>query len=278
MTTHPDFDPAASPVGQDEAVNGQGPSGQAGERAPHGPPPVRLGVRDAVKLGVLGLVITLVGAGVALAVTALLPPQYAARTELLYRISSEQPTGFLREDRTLTTQALLLKSRVVLEPVAVAHGMSVEKLGEQVDVNVMEGSLILEVEVRDADRATGMQLVQAITDRYFDAVRPPEQSELRQYFENQLADIQRRLRELPANAAERPELAVREVDVQGQLDEIRLGIEEESRAEVVVPPYTLEAPVSPRPVLAVATGALTGLMIAIAAIAILVRLRSRTRR
>lgn len=120
--------------------------------------------------------------------------------------------------------------------------------------------------------------MEAISDRYFDAIRPPEQSELRRYFEIQLQDIQRRLRELPVAAAERSETAAREVDVQRQLDEIRLRTAEESRAEVVVPPYSVESPVSPRPTLAVATGAMTGLLIALVAIAVLARLRSRTGR
>ena len=272
-----DFDPARTPAWREDAVNGHGPPRQGVDTTTDGSR-TRLSVREAVKLGALGLVITLVGAGVALIVTAFLPPQYAARTELLYRISSEQPTGFLREDRTLTTQALLLKSRAVLEPVAVANGMSVEQLAEQVNVNLIEGSLLLEVEVHSGDRSTGVRLVEAISARYFDAVRPPEQSELRRYFEIQLQDIQRRLRELPVAAAERPETAVREVDVQRRLDEIRLGTAEESRAQVVVPPYSVESPVSPRPMLAVATGALTGLLIALVAIAVLARLRFRTER
>jgi hypothetical protein len=233
---------------------------------------------DAVKLAVLGLVITLVGAAVALGVTALLPAQYAARTQLLYRISSEQPTGFLREDRTLTTQAFLLGSRTVVEPVAVANGMSTDELTDRLQVHVVEGSLILEVEVHDTDPATALRLVQEISDRYFETIRPSDQPELRQYFETQLAEIQTRLRDLPPTAAERPELAVREVDVQRQLDDVRLGAARESRAEVVVPPYSVGAPVSPRPMFALASGTLTGLLVAMAVVAMLARQRNRARR
>jgi capsular polysaccharide biosynthesis protein len=277
MKTPPEFD-AASSLSQEEALDGQNPRERSSGKATGESAQMRLSVRHVFKLTLLGLVITLVGAGVALIVTVLLPPQYAARTELIYRISSEQPTGFLREDRDLTTQAVLLESRRVLEPVALANGVSVEQLAEQVEANVVEGSLIIELEVRNGDRAIGLQFAQAISDQYFDIVRVSDRPELRQYFENQLKDIQRRLRELPGNAPERPELAVREVDVQRQLDEIRLGISEESRADVVVPPYSVESPVSPRPMLAVATGALSGLMIALVVIAVLARLRSRAER
>jgi capsular polysaccharide biosynthesis protein len=278
MKTPPEFDAASSPFSQEEALDGQNPRERSSGKATGESAQLRLPVRHVIKLSLLGLVITLVGAGVALVVTLLLPPQYAARTELLYRISYESPTGFLREDRSLTTQAVLLESRRVLEPVALANGVSVEQLAEQVDVNVVEGSLIIEVEVRNGDRATGLRFVDAISDQYFEAARVSDQPELRQYFENQLRDIQRRLRELPVPAPERPELAVREVDVQRQLDEIQLGIAEESRAEVVVPPYSVESPVSPRPMLAVAAGALSGLMIALVVIAVLARLPSRAER
>ncbi|TWF78986.1 capsular polysaccharide biosynthesis protein [Pseudonocardia hierapolitana] len=273
-----DFDPASSPLSQEDVRDGQNARELSSDETTGKSLQARLSVRDVIKLAILGIVITMTGVGVALVVTSFIPPQYAARTELLYRISSESPTGFLREDRTLTTQALLLESQRVLEPVAVAHGMGVEQLAEQVDVNIAEGSLIIEVQVRNADRATGLQLVQAISDQYFETVGVPDQPELRQYFENELQEIKRRLSELPVTAAERPALAVREVDVKRQLDEIRLGVSEASRADVVMPPYSVGSPVSPRPMLAVATGALSGLMIALVVVAVLARLRSRAGR
>lgn len=257
-----------------DALNGRGPTDPGAVGTGAGPLG-RIGLRWAIGLAAIGAAITAVGAAAALAVTALLPAQYAARTELLYRISSEQPTGFLREDRTLTTQALLLESRTVLEPVAAAHGLGVDELGELVDAEVLEGSLILEVEVRNGDRAVGLQLVRAISDRYFELVQAPDRPELRRYFETQLSEIRSRLRGLPATAPERPELAQREVDVQSQLDELELALSRESRAEVVVPPYSADSPISPRPTLAVATGGLAGLLVALAVVALLARRRIR---
>ena len=45
-----------------------------------------------------------------------------------YDITAEQPTAFLREDRTLTTQVVLLQSQAVLAPVANAFGMPLRDL------------------------------------------------------------------------------------------------------------------------------------------------------
>jgi uncharacterized protein involved in exopolysaccharide biosynthesis len=67
--------------------------------------------------------ITLLGAAGGLVGSQVIPATYAARAEVLYPITEEQPTGFLREDRNLTTQLVLMRSRAVLGPAAASAGV-----------------------------------------------------------------------------------------------------------------------------------------------------------
>ena len=71
-----------------------------------------------LRLAVVAVMIVVVGAGAGCIVSLLLPTQYAARAELQYNLSQAMPNELLREDRRLTTQLVLLRSRVVLGPVA----------------------------------------------------------------------------------------------------------------------------------------------------------------
>ena len=84
-----------------------------------------------LRLAVLSVVIVVVGAGAGCIVSLLLPKQYAARAEIQYSLSQAMPNELLREDRRLTTQLVLLRSRVVLGPVASANGMTPEDLAKE---------------------------------------------------------------------------------------------------------------------------------------------------
>ena len=122
----------------------------------------------------------------------LIQAQYGARSEILYTLREDQPTGFLREDRNLTTQVVLIDSRPVLEPVAVANGLTVNQLADKVTASVAEGSEIIEIEVRDADRREGLRLVNAVTRQYL-AVANGTADENRTYLEDQLESIEAQL-------------------------------------------------------------------------------------
>jgi len=225
-------------------------------------------------LALVAVLLVVIGAAVALGVTVLLPRHYVARTELIYQISAEQPTGFLREDRSLTTQVVLITSRTVLEPVAVAHGLQVDELTQRVSASIIEGSLVLDIKVEDRQPAVAVELASAISKRYLELVGTSDQPDVRGYLVAQLEEAQRQLRAAPPNALERPELAKRVSDVQQQLDQLQLRISTDSRAHVVVPPYALPDPVSPRPLVGVTTGAVAGLLVAAVVIGVAVRRRS----
>ena len=76
------------------------------------------------------LALLLVGAGRAAgkSVADRMPTHVRRARRRLYPLVQEQPTGFLRQDRNLSTQEVLIASRTVLDPVAVQFGIAVEDL------------------------------------------------------------------------------------------------------------------------------------------------------
>jgi len=231
-------------------------------------------MRQASKLVALTVAITFLGAVVALGVSLLLPREYASRTELVYQISAEQPTGFLREDRNLTTQVELIKSRQVLSAVAASSGLTVPQLEQKVDVTLLEGSLIIDIEVRDPDPQIGRELAKAITDRYMEVSRPVDQPAVRAYLNRELGNIRSQLASASPDAI--GPLRERQAKLQDQLDNLDLRVLGPLPAQVIIPPYSLEEPVSPRPLLGAATGALTGLMIALGLVVFVARRWTRS--
>ncbi|MHA6795980.1 hypothetical protein ACVGVM_21065 [Pseudonocardia bannensis] len=247
----------ASPVQQDT-------------NAGSGSPPRRsLTAREIMKLTVIGLVLIMVGASGSYGVALLLPKEYLARTELLYTITTAEPTEYLREDRTLTTQVLLIEGRSVLGPVATAFGLPVNDLAARVNARVVESSKIIEVQVVDPSPDTALRLVEAIRDKYLDNSTPLENKPALDFLNVQLADVRERQR--TARPEELLSLAEREAAVLSQIDNVRMNTFDATRARTVVPAYALDEPVSPRPAFAGATGGLTAMLVATAVIALLAR-------
>ena len=89
---------------------------------------------------ILGYVVSSMGA-----------PQYGARSEINYPL--DQPSasgGFLREDRTLQTQLVAMKSQAVLQPVADKFKLSIEELSKKVTATVVQDSNVIRVQVVDS--------------------------------------------------------------------------------------------------------------------------------
>lgn len=231
----------------------------------------------------LALAVVLAGAGAGLAAGLLLPPTYAARAEVLYPLAQEEPTGFLREDRTLTTQVVLMQSRTVLSPVATAEGRTVEDLQDSLTVEVLETSEVIAVEVRDRDQEDADRVLRAVLDGYFALDGSAGAGELRTFLDTELAavraalvDARGRLADSSVRAATTVEgeiatLLVREQDLQGQLDELDARTLSEPRPRLATAPYAPAEPVSPRPVLTTLTGFLVGVLAAAAAVALSAR-------
>ncbi|MQA14210.1 MAG: hypothetical protein GEV09_08570 [Pseudonocardiaceae bacterium] len=245
------------------------------------------------RLAGLAVTIVLLGTGAGLLGALVWPSTYAARAELLYPIAQDEPTGFLREDRNLTTQLVLLEGRAVLGPVAAAQGRQVEDdLEDDVTVKVVETSEVIEVEARGGSRDAAMGTLQAIVDRYFALKSSAQPSGVREYLETELtaarsdvADARGRLLQLQAEEAagvgdtaavagaddELQALIAREQDIQSQLDELNIASASGPNAQLLTPAYPVEDPVSPRPLFAAGTGALVGLVVAAGAVALVAR-------
>lgn len=228
-----------------------------------------------IRLVTVGVVLVLLGAGAGLGVGALLPKEYAARADVLYLLTREQPTGFLREDRNITTQLVMVQSRSVLEPVAVEFGTSVEELTAAVSAEVVDQSEVLRIEVRDGDPVFAQNVLTAIVDGYLEVSNNDPRSELHDYLDGQLIDVLGRLGELgpsgAARQAERAALVDREQDLRSRLDDLAVTDVAGPAARVLVPPYVTTDPVSPRPLVTAATGALAGLIVAAIAVAVAAR-------
>jgi hypothetical protein len=231
----------------------------------HRLPPRRLSTDEILRLCLLAGLIVVIGAAIGFVSSWLIQAQYGARSEILYTLREDQPTGFLREDRNLTTQVVLIDSRPVLEPVAVANGLSVDQLADKVTASVAEGSEIIEIEVRDADRQEGLRLVDAVTQRYL-AVANGTADENRTYLEDQLESIEAQLSSPDTTPGLRAELSARRRDVLNRLDTLALT---GPQARQLGASYTTSDPVTPRRALAAAVGAIAALLVAAVVVALL---------
>jgi uncharacterized protein involved in exopolysaccharide biosynthesis len=229
----------------------------------------------------LALVLVVLGAGAGFVVSTLLPDRYVARAELLYTVTREQPTGFLREDRNISTQLVLLRSRTVLAPVAAEWDVAVEDLTAAVAARVVDESEVIDVELVDADPARAQEMLGAVIDRYLEVSPNDARAELRTYLDTELASVLARIDELPPDSVDRQaELAPlvdREQWLRTRLDELEFTDIAGPAATVVVEPYVEGTPVSPRPVVTTAAGATAGLLVAALVVAVVARRLTRPR-
>lgn len=250
-------DGSATAVGQSTGV-GQRPAPHRG-----------LTPRQWLGLGLLATVMVVIGGGVGYASSLVVREQYAARAEVHYNLAEAKPNELLREDRTLSTQLVVLRSRTVLEPAAVIHGLTTEALADKVTAVVVEGSEIIEVEVRDRSPERALRLLETIVTRYLALTNTPTEDPARSYVESELRAVRDSLANPGLRLAQAEVLAQREAALLAELDSIELA--QRAPAEVLTPPYSVSDPVSPRPLFTTATGALTALLLAVAAVALLAR-------
>jgi uncharacterized protein involved in exopolysaccharide biosynthesis len=301
---------------KETSEDGVPPNGRAGQASwqPGSPPPVEAGEatqvmdravqsamaaavgalasrsrRGVVLLNLFALVatITILGAGVALAGALMWPKTYAARAEILFPISHEQPSGgALREDRNLTTQLVLIGGRAVLTPIAAQQDRPVEEVQSHVTASVVQTSEIIQLEVTDRSPDRALQTTQAIVTNYL-ALSQSGQPTLRQRLETELvganttlADAQSRLAAqerlvaagtataatvVPLQSAVQTQQS-RQQQLQGQLDAVNLA----PVAQLLTAPYPAGT-VSPRPVFATVAGGLLGLVLAAVVVAVVAR-------
>jgi hypothetical protein len=231
------------------------------------PPPPRRRLSGGQRSKLVGLAVLLVGLGLALGylVAAVLPTQYAARTTIQYHIAGENTGDFLKTDRNLTTQVVLLTSRNVLGPVAEATGIPVDDLARKTSASIVDASDIIQLEVRDPNRDTGVQLANAIARQYLTVAN---NSGPEGYLRDQLAKVKQQQATTTGDAAS---LAARSAALQSQLDAMNLT---QNQSSVLTPAYSVPAPF-PNRGLSALTGAVCGLVIALLAVVTLARRWSR---
>lgn len=262
--------------------------------------------RDVIRYTLYGLVIVALAATTAYLVASRGERIYGARTEILFERRTEQSTGFLREDRNLTTQLVTLRSRAILGPVAKANGLSVNELAEKLEVGIVESSEIIRVQVNDRSTVKGMKLVGAITKRYLPTAESPAPGETKRFLEGERATIDRDLqartvrsaqleaarlgRATPVDPtplpnadqtlvdAEIKSLLDKRTEVDSRLEAATVDFINRPRVAQITKPYKLDAPVSPKPLNAAAAGGLAGAVIAAITVAVLARRRGPSAR
>jgi uncharacterized protein involved in exopolysaccharide biosynthesis len=251
--------------------------------------------RRLLRLGSIGLAITFLGLLIGYVVGRSGPTVYAARSEVLYEISQERPTGFLREDRSLTTQLALMRSRSVLNSVATSTGMQVEDIEAALTVELVGGSSeIIRVEAQDESSVKALAIVTAVIDRYLTVTREQGTNDALTYLQDArdrvTAEIAGKRSEinqfalpstgtatdprLAAAQAELTSLLSRSDSLSTDIDKLTVGQRTQQRIEVLVPAYALADPVGPRPLLATAGAGLTAALIAAFVVAFLGRRRA----
>jgi uncharacterized protein involved in exopolysaccharide biosynthesis len=251
--------------------------------------------RQRLRLGLIGVAITLLGLMIGYIVGRSGSTVYAARSEVFYEISQERPTGFLREDRSLTTQLALMRSRSVLDSVATATAMKVEDLEAAITVQLVGGSSeIIRVEAQDPSSAKAVAIVTAVVDRYLTVTREQGTKDALTYLQDTrdriATDIANKRSEInqfvvsttgaspdPRLAAAQAELAsllARSDSLSTDIDKLTVGQRTQQRIQVLVPAYALADPVGPRPLVATAGAGLTAALIAAFVVAFLGRRRA----
>jgi uncharacterized protein involved in exopolysaccharide biosynthesis len=245
----------------------------------------------APRLVMLTLTIILLGTAAGLAAALVLPKTYAARAEILYSASQPQQGGDpLQQDRQLSTQLVLFKSRAVLGPVAQKQGRRYEDLDKDVSVSILENSNVIQVEARASTEPVALQTLQAVTNGYLALSGQP--SGVARNLSAQLAEARQNTAQLQARIPQlissvlagtatqtslddaRAQLAAsqaREKALQARIDEITLTGQSGPPAQLLTPPYSLPDPVSPRPPIAAGIGALVGAIAAGTMLAVGVR-------
>lgn len=247
------------------------------------------------RLVLLALTIILLGTAAGLAGALVLPKTYGARAEVLYSVGPEQQSGDpLKQGRDLSTQLVYLKSRAVLGPVAQKEGRQFKDLDKAVTVQVLDNSNVIEVEADGVTKLAALQTLQSVMDGYMTLIGQP--TGVSRNLDTQLADvkantaqIQTRVQQLTTAVAAgtatqaalndaRAQLTGsldREKAIQARIDELNLTGQNGPDAQLLTPPYSVPDPVFPQPLIAAGTGALVGLIVAGAVVAMSVRRRTR---
>jgi capsular polysaccharide biosynthesis protein len=246
---------------------------------PPRPPRRRLVRRQWTRLALLTVILVVLGAVGGSLVAASMPTQYAAHAQVVYALTREQPTGFLREDRNISTQLVLLESRAVLDPVAAEWGTSVDDLTAALSANVMSESEIIDIQFVDSDPERAKDILSWVVQQYLVVANSDARSDVQNYLDSELFTVLDRIdavRSGPASGQDQlAPLVEREQWLRTQLDELRMTDLVGPGALELVQPYVDPTPISPQPAVATGAGAVTGWVVAVLLVALLARRMTR---
>jgi len=268
VTTHP-LEPPVAHVGADPRKSvGGAPS-----------PRRRLVGAQWLRLALLALALIVLGGATGFFAAALMPERYAAQADVLYTVTREQPTGFLREDRNISTQLVMLQSRTVLAPVADEWSVPIDELTAAISASVVEESEVISIRLTDSDPDLARDMLGTVIERYLEVSSNNARAELRDYLDAQLAEVLARMDAIPPGASGRQgELAPlvdREQWLRTRLDELQFTDIAGPEAQVLVQPFVDGDPVSPRPIITTAAGTTVGLIVAALVVAFVGRRMTR---
>jgi uncharacterized protein involved in exopolysaccharide biosynthesis len=253
----------------------------------HAPPSaVGLAIRRLPSVRILALMaaaVVAISGSAALAFSLLSQPIYGAQAEIIFQPSGE--LSVFRAERDMATQEVILRGRAVLEPVARNTGIPVADLQDMISVEILGQSNILRITIGNPDPETARSLAQLVTTEYLvrfssdsaNAVDPAAEHLDRQVqtlsatISKMLDRLERLARERgpgdPPTAEERELRATVTSTLQrmGTLQEELTGLEkkrfQQPEVSLLVPAHRLEGRLRPRPLQALAVGALVGLFL-----------------
>jgi uncharacterized protein involved in exopolysaccharide biosynthesis len=247
-----------------------------------------------MRLVLIAVTIILLGTAAGLAGALILPKTYGARAEVLYSISQDQGGDPLKQDRQLSTQLVLLKSPRLLGDIARKQGRLVKDLDKDVSVKVLDNSNVIQVEADGSSKLVALQTLQAVMDGYLALASQPTGAT--RYLETQLADAQANTQQLQTRVNQLTSAVVagtatqvalndartqltaaldQEKAIQNQINQAKLRGEGGPPVQLLTPPYSLPDVVFPQPLIAAGTGALVGVLVAGAVVALGVRRQTR---
>jgi uncharacterized protein involved in exopolysaccharide biosynthesis len=240
-------------------------------------------------LALMGAMVLAVSAGAALAFGLLTQRLYGAQAEIIFQPSGE--LSVFRAERDMATQELILRGRAVLEPVARMTGIPLEDLQDMVLVEILGQSNVLRITVANPDPETARALAELVTTEYLTNYSASSAIEVDpaadrlerqvQTLSNTLSKMLDRLEQLTRQRGARDPTTAEEQQLrrtitstlqrmgslQDQLTTLEQKRFQQPEVTLLVPAHRLEGLLRPRPVHALAVGALVGLFL-VAAIAL----------
>ena len=212
-------------------------------------------------------------------------------TQLAYAVADRGPTMFAAQAQVqyqgtswVETQSERVKSRTLLEPVAIAHDIPIEEFEDNWEAGQVPGTQILQFAYRDPDVDTALSVVESVTARYLadaevlaSAPNPAlvAYEDLEASLIDELTMIEAAIEDIAGRVADEPTtelnaLYQEKTSIRAAIDSVRLakinlGIFDRSELVpvLVTEPFTLTDPVAPLPARQAVLGFLGGSVAAV---------------